>query len=58
MYHFIASIGDIFAYFKQMRELDNMDIEVARTNIARNAHGFSAKTLALERVSPILREIK
>ena len=54
----MASIGEIFAYFKQMRRLDNIDIEVARMSIARNANGFNEKDVELESVSPMLREMK
>ena len=54
----MASIGEIFAYFKQMRRLDNIDIEVAKTNIARKANGFKEKEVELESVSPMLREMK
>ena len=54
----MASIGEIFAYFKQMRRLDNIDIEVARISIARNAKGLREKDVELESVSPMLREMK
>ena len=54
----MASIGEIFAYFKQMRRLDNIDIEVARMSIAMNANGLREKEVELERVSPMLREMK
>ena len=54
----MASIGEMFAYFKQIKRLDNIDIETARRNIARNARGFNANVAEVERASPILREMK
>ena len=54
----MVSIGEIFAYFKQISRLDSKDIEVAKTNMARKAIGFNANVAVLDNVSPMLFEIK
>ena len=57
-YYLIASIGEIFAYFKQISKLETKDIDVANTNIAKNATGLRVNDVELDNVSPILRDMK